>query len=314
MEAPPHTPRAWRCDAGWLVWRGPPAQPLPDWAPLRRASGDPLPGPPADFWVIGHDGRVARRYESTAWSVEDELGATAFVVADGELLEIGMSARFSGPEEIRESAPLRDLRAVDDGDADAWRRIDAAVERELAARADAAERARQEGVARVAAVPGALDDYGAGDDFRRAHDLLRGRLAAFPSPTAEALLRALAAFGALHRALDEAPRAALGWAMEPFLAACRVAANDPGVPALKRREWPATDAGIAIAPAEDRPALRQLAASVAGVHAELVRHAGWAEDTDAGNTAIQLRQAAAAVDASRARLERIAGDGGGEWR
>jgi hypothetical protein len=140
MATPP-TPRAWRCDAGWLVWRGPPAQPIPDWAPLHRASGDPLPEPPADFWLVGDDGRVAKRYESMAWSVEDELGATAYVVTDGELLEIGMSAHFRYSEEIRETVALRGLRPVGDGDEDAARWISAAVERELAARADAAERA-----------------------------------------------------------------------------------------------------------------------------------------------------------------------------
>ncbi|HEX8905271.1 MAG TPA: hypothetical protein VF771_10540 [Longimicrobiaceae bacterium] len=299
----PAVPRAWVCHAGLLARRGPPAEPIPDWAPLHRASGDPLPEPPSDFWLIGGDGRVTRRFESRAWSVEDELGAEVYLVIGDELREIGMTARFRSPEEIREAVVLRGLREVGDGDEDAWRRISAAVEREMAARADAAERARREGEARVAAIPGALEDYAAGDDFRAAQELLRVRLAACPAPEYEPLLRVLMELGALHRASDGELRRALEWVMEPYVAACRIAAYDREAQALRGREWPATGA-IAVTPS---PELRRLAATLSDAHASVLKSARWATDTDARNTAIHLREVAAIVDASRARLARILG-------
>ncbi len=307
-DAAPARLRAWRCDAGWLVWRGPAAAPVPDGLGLRRASGRPLPDDPGDYWLFGGDGTLARACETMAWSVEDEIGATAFVIADGELVEISVTRHPRYDPEIRETVVARDLEPVGDGDGDARRSVSDAIARELARRARREKKAAQLGRDRVAAISGALESYdGAGDDFRREHESLRDGLAAFVAPTYASLLRALMLFGRRHRDASGEWRAALEWAMEPYVAACRIAANDPAARELRGSAWETAPGGPAIPPAQ-RPHAGELAEALRRVHADLLQAAAWADDTDARNTALQYRHAASAVDASRARLEAACGE------
>ncbi|HSU15166.1 hypothetical protein [Longimicrobium sp.] len=302
----PTSPRAWRCADGWLVRRGAPAEPVPDWLPLRRASGDPLPTPPADYWLIGGDGTVARKYECSTWSVEDELGAVLYVIDGDALMEIWVSVTYRHPDELREVLALRGLRPMEEGDEDAARWIGAAIAREMEMRAERARQSRRAGMERVAAIPGALEMWDAGDGFRRAHELLRARVEAYGGSAEEMLLRALMAFGGLHRASDGEARAAVAWAMEPFVAGCRIAAFDPLVASAGAAGW-THEGAPPTAPAETHGEIRALAASLGDARADLLQSAGWADDTDARNNAIALRRAADAVGASRARLHRLAG-------
>ncbi|HEX6751294.1 MAG TPA: hypothetical protein VF092_28645 [Longimicrobium sp.] len=308
-DAAPAPLRAWRCDTGWLVWRGPAASPVPDGLGLRRVSGQPLPDPPGDYWLFGDDGKLARACETMPWSVEDELGASAFVVTDGELVEIVVVSHPRHDPVIRETVVARGLQPVGDGDGDARRSISDAIARELEKRARREEKSARMGRDRVASIPGALETYeGAGDDFHRAHESLRNCLAAFFAPTYASLLHALMLFGARHRGASGEWRAALEWAMEPYVAACRIAANAPQSRELRDRAWETEPGGHVVPPAQ-RPHARELAGALRRVHADLLQAAGWADDTDARNTAIQYRQAAAAVDASRARLEAASVEG-----
>ncbi|HET7229155.1 MAG TPA: hypothetical protein VFJ16_04100 [Longimicrobium sp.] len=298
------TVRAWACDDGWVVFRG-----LSERTPLdiRRASGQPLHADPADWWMIGRDGRVARRFTGTNWAIDDEMGATAYVVEDGALLEITTTEHVRGDRAVRETAAVPRLRPVADDDDEAARSIAAAIDREE--RDDAERRAAGvlAGQQRIAAIPGADERYGLGDDFDRARRLLLARLAAFDSPEVSAVLRAMAAFAALHRASPEAWRAPLAWAIEPLVAAGLIITYDPAAAALARRDW--TDPNAPAAPgAEDRPPLAEMIETLSATEAELLQHARWADDTDARNTAVALYRAADAVAASRTRLRQL--DGG----
>src|SRR6187551_86514 len=93
--------RAWRCPEGFLLQRSP-AEPVPSWVHVRRASGKPLAEPPADYWLVGPEGRVTLRHECRTWSVEDELGVTAFVVEDGALRQIDVHQRGRFGEMVEE--------------------------------------------------------------------------------------------------------------------------------------------------------------------------------------------------------------------
>lgn len=291
---------AWVCDAGWLVWRGPAA---PTVIRVTRTSGQALNSEPGVFWLIGRDGRVERRYEGSEWAIDDEMGATAYVVEDGALLEITAQQFVRGGDTVRETAVLPRLRPVAEEDAEAARIIADAIrneERAEAERAAARERAGQE---RIAAIPGADERYEIGDEFDRAQGLLLRRLAAFDATETGAALRALAAFGRLHRAAPSGWRPALAWAAEPLVHAARITVNDPGI-GRDERTWADDDPALP-AGAGGRPDLAAFLETLEQSRREIEERAEWASDTDANLTAIALRQALRAMEASRARFGRL---------
>src|SRR5688572_25053498 len=117
---PPTPPlRAWRCARGVVLWRGPASHPISESVVKQRASGAPLEEPPGDYWLIDASGRVAEKFESETWSVEDELGAALFTVADGSLVRISVSDFFRWPAQIRETVEVAGLSEVARDDADA---------------------------------------------------------------------------------------------------------------------------------------------------------------------------------------------------
>ncbi|HET7460768.1 MAG TPA: hypothetical protein VFJ82_05955 [Longimicrobium sp.] len=293
---------AWACDHGWLVRRGPAA---PTVTAVTRASGQALHSDPGVFWLIGRDGRVARRYEGGEWGIDDELGATVYVVEEGVLLEITAQQHFRGGDAVRETIVIPHLRPVADDDAQAGLIIADAILREEREEAERAEASVRAGRGRVAAIPGADERYELGDDFDRAQELLLRQLAAFDAPETEAALRALAAFGRLYRAAPEGWRPALAWAGEPLVHAARIAANDPWIAREGDHAWTDGDSAPAAGPARDRPDTSDLLETLERSRRDLDERAGWADDTDARNTAIALRQAVRALDASRARLGRL---------
>jgi hypothetical protein len=306
-QNPPTPPlRAWRHAGGWVVWRGPAAQTIVSSIPRQRASGRPLVEPPADFWLLGPNGDVTRRFESIGWSIDDELGASLFTVEDGSLLEITVQDCFRGELSIREKVAVAGLTEVAADDTAEAQRVYAAIRREEAAMAERRRDAEQAGRDRLAAVPGALESFDAGDGFQRAHGALSAQISRYHAPTSEAMLRRLTAFGALHRGVSGSWRDTLGWAMEPFVTACRIVAFDLFV---RKVEW----SGDAVVPSTVPPGqqgdVRALAESLRELRVEVLQAAEGADDSDARNTAIGLRQAADDIEEARARLERAIGDG-----
>ena len=302
----PSTPpfRAWRCARGVVLWRGPASHPISESVVKQRASGAPLDEPPGDYWLIDASGRVAEKFESEAWSVEDELGAVLFTVADGSLLRISVSDFLRRPPEIRETVEVAGLSEVarDDAATHGW--IFDAVAREqerMARERSAAELAGRE---RVNAISGALDEYEAGEGFRRAQARLRRQIAAIWAPDSEEALRALVAYGRLHRTVRGPWRATLEWAMEPFVNACRIVGNDLDT---VQEPYP-VDGPAAPPPAEHLPALRAFSTLLGDFHAQLLRAEEAAFQSDANLTARALRKAADDVVAARARLIRTIGD------
>jgi len=294
---------AWTCGQGWLVRRGPAP---PAAVEARRASGQPPRSGPGVFWLIDRNGRVARRFEGSEWGIDDELGAVAYVVEDGALIEITTQQGFRGGGAVRESVAVAGLRPVAADDAGAARIIAGAVRREEREQAERAEAAVRAGRQRIAAISGAEERYELGDEFDRAQSLLLRQLAGFDSSEAAAMLRALVRFGAPRRAAPDGWRAPLVWAAEPLVAAALIVANDRSTGELLRRTWTEDDPAPAPGRAEDRPEMPGMMETLDEARRELERRAGWANDTDARNTAISLGQAARAVAASRRRLERLA--------
>jgi NAD(P)-dependent dehydrogenase (short-subunit alcohol dehydrogenase family) len=87
--------------------------------------------------------------------------------------------------------------------------------------------------------------------------------------------------------------------------ACRIVGDWRDLEAQNRRWENATEEAPAGGTSERLPELRALAESLRTLRADVGQSAGWYEDTDARNTAAQLRRAAKAIDVARARLERV---------
>jgi hypothetical protein len=291
--------RAWSCSRGWLVWRGPATQPTVRWLPARRASGAPLAEPPAHYWLVGHDGEVAAKFESEGWTVEDELGGILYAVEDGTLVKLTISDRMPAPLSIREEVVMSGLAPLAAGEVKASRLIAGAIEHELAWQEARRRSEELAGGARVAAIPGSLERFDAGDAFQRAQAQLSRQVARYYAPTSEAMLRALTAFGAAHRAASGAWRDTLAWAMEPFVAACRVVGNDLPAKDVKLGEHAGDPSPP---PPEQRGAARELAESLPGVRAKVLDYKRQMEESDANLTAIELGEAAKLVETAHARM------------
>jgi hypothetical protein len=208
--------RLWRCTKGLLIEYGPGAAVVNSLlATSRRRWRDP----PRDYWLVDAGGGIVERFSVTVGSVDDELGATLFVVEGQALVKLVVREVYGRDATLRETVVLADLDEVPDDDA-----ISLGQARGALARADTrrAEAIRQ-GEARVAAIPGADDVYDAGEGLRAAQRALRARVAAYGEPLSAALLGALARFGDLY---ESAP--SVEPALDTFVDACRRAARAHG--------------------------------------------------------------------------------------
>lgn len=183
--------RRWRSNQGLLVER--PAT-VPMVGSLLAASQRAWDKPPMDYWLIDDAGGLRKRFKVMVWSLDDELGATLFVVENHALVRLEVRELYGGKSTVARVVEIDGLaeEPADDGAADARARTAVADED---ARHDAA---RHRGEARFAAIPGAQEDAGAGDAFRAAQQALGRRVADCGEPLSESMLRALLRFGDLY--------------------------------------------------------------------------------------------------------------------
>jgi hypothetical protein len=242
-------------------------------------------GPCHAYTRIDLQGRVRDTLRPGVWSVEDELGAEVYAVVDGALrclrisLFCGANFRVTRKEEDVETG----LRDASD-DPEARRVVDAA----LAAQADEGARRMRDADARLAALPGALDDYGAGTDFRKAQEALVLRCRSYGHELDREVLATLLRFGRLHRLLRG--NAAFTVALDAYVVACRLLAFDrslpPGAPAPTPSAGPLGDL-----PAELREDVAELARSLHELGENVFEHAERQEDVDARLNALEMKKA-----------------------
>jgi hypothetical protein len=284
----------WRTKDGYVVSRGTAATSLPGSLPLRRAAGQPLPEPPSDHYVLTQDGSVAKVLETTVWSVDDELGASVFFSADGVLWNLCARERSGDSVDLEETPVVTGLLEIPSNDTATRAFVEAAMQRFENARRDQAAAAALVGRQRLAAIPGALDDQGVGDGFRRAQEALAHRVEAHCDELAAELLRLLIAFGVQWRSMPDE----LSPALDVFASACRVAAFD-------RRGGEDRVEASAVAP--DRtgvrsPALAGLDRDLRATHQLLLDAADGQECVDALLNAAAFRRAAVLIAKARQLL------------
>jgi hypothetical protein len=108
----------------------------------------------------------------------------------------------------------------------------------------------------------------------------------------------------LHRAAGGAWRDTLAWAMEPFVAACLVVGNDLRANQVASSELAGDPSPP---PPEQRGAARELAESLPGLRAEVLKYKRQMEESDANLTAIELGKAAKLVETAHARMLGVIG-------
>jgi hypothetical protein len=271
--------RAWRTPAGFLVDLGPTSQPvisslaaeLPD-GPWRELH---------EYATVDSAGVVRERFRVSVWSLDDDLGVSAHAVIGGDLRNLTVVVSCHGRVRRDEQSVVSGLQELSDTTF-----VREAVARHERAENEAVDRSRRESDARVAAVRDALEDFGLGDPFRRAQGALLQRIRAYGDELAVDLLRTLADFGRLHRSLGREP--AFEAALDAYVTACRLAAFDPA-PAAR----PFSGSGIAV------PAMGE---ALSGLERRLLEAAEGQEIADAGNNAIQYRNAADHVARARTLL------------
>ena len=163
-----------------------------------------------------------------------------------------------------------------------------ALERRDRLEREAIERGRAERQARVAAIPGALEDFDLGESFRRAQVLLLERVQSYGDDLGADLLRTLAHFGRLHR--TRGADRVFSAALDAYVIACRLAAFDPVTPVLSTR------LGV------EAWSLPELAEELSRLERRLLDAAEGQEEADARLNAIDYRKAAAQVAWARSSL------------
>jgi hypothetical protein len=267
--------RAWRSATGFLADLGPTSQAVTSSLALELPDG-----PWRDFHEfvsLAPDGAVRERYRVQVWSLDDDLGVSTHAVIDGELRNLTVVVSYHGRVRRDEKKIESDLQEL----------TDLTVVREALALDDrtekaARERREAEGKARVAAIPGAVEDFGLGESFRRAQVLLVDRVRRDGNALCADLLRALAMFGRLRREFGDDP--AFAAALEAYVAACRLATFDKVTP-------PAT---IVMAGVDGRM-LRELKPLLARLQQQLLDAAAGQEESDARLNAIEYRKASIQV-------------------
>ncbi|MBL0217875.1 MAG: hypothetical protein IPQ07_28850 [Myxococcales bacterium] len=223
------------------------------------------------FVLIAPSGEIAASFTSRSDSYEDDLWEWTHQVV-GDQLVARTTIQHGGDDErlYKQEIAVDGLRAVDDA---ATRQFaDAAL-----AAADAARDAQQQaderaGEARVAAIPGGLDDLGLGEELTRAQRALCQRIRGGEDARAAALLRTLVK---LARVRPSA--AAIGAYARGCLCACYQNA----------RELPAT-----AEPATPNPELAR----------EIEAHAKELDEEAEGQMAVDANQNAAAMWSAAAAL------------
>ncbi|MBA3458734.1 MAG: hypothetical protein H0T46_02150 [Deltaproteobacteria bacterium] len=133
---------------------------------------------------------VTRRLEPRTASDEDDLWRWEYLVLDSHLVERITIERGSQDARVHEQhTVVAELRAVDD--AQTQQIVEAAMATDAVARAEHARSRELEGDARVAAIPHADDDLGAGADAERAQRALIERIHRWDDRRAAGLLRTL---------------------------------------------------------------------------------------------------------------------------
>lgn len=274
--------RAWRSSEGMLIEEG------PGGVPVVTSLEEELPGGAwkdrNHYTLIDEQGKLRSRYVVSTWSDCDDLGVSLHAVVGGELRELTVIWHTAGEYKVRkkEAVVLGGLQEIDAGDAEAWKRIREAfaADRERAVRE--AEDWSRERAARVASLDGALQDFGAGSEFRRAQELLRERIASQGGKLEMELLRALGRFGELHRSLGKSIRPAL----EEFVRACRRAAFDATLRVKKPK------AASKARTASEGKDVRALAKTLEGLRKDLLKNAEEQEMADANQSAAEYYKAA----------------------
>jgi hypothetical protein len=272
--------RVWRSREGFVA-EGP-VLPVALVSPLDEH----LPAGPCHAYTrIDLQGRVRDILRPGVWSIEDELGAEVYAVVGGALRHYRVSVFCGASFRVRrEEKEVEGGLRYASGDPEALRVVNAA----LAALDDEGARRSREADARLADIPGALEDYGAGSDFRKAQEALAARYRAYGHSLDREVLATLARFGRLHRLLGS--HAAFIVARDAYVVACRLLAFDrslpPGTPSPTPSAGPLGDL-----PAELREDVAELARSLDELGENVFEHAERQEDVDARLNALEMKKA-----------------------
>jgi len=267
--------RAWRSATGFLADLGPTSEPV-----ISSLASELPEGPWRDlheFASLHPDGTVRERYRVTVWSLDDDLGISTHAVVDGELRNLTVVVGYRGRVRREEKKILSDLQEHSD-----LTILREGLARDERAVKQARERWETDGKARVAAIPGALEDYRLGEAFERAQARLQYRVEAYRDALSAELLRVLAMFGRIQREMGDDP--AFAAALEAYVAACRLATFDDLTP-------PAT---IVMAGVDGRM-LRELKQSLVKLQKQLLDAVASQEECDALHNASDYRKAAIQV-------------------
>jgi len=267
---------------------------------------------PRDYVLIDARGNIKETFTVTTWSIEDELGVSVFAIAGGALRNLRVSVFCCDPVRVErnEKIVVDDLQMIAADDHQTRRFLSDALARDQQLLAE--ERRRQDRVAhaRIAAIPGAGDEYGIGDDFRQAQELLCGRVKAWNAEIDGAMLRVLTRFGMLHRSLraTSGPGGAapviFAAALDSFVIACRLAAFDRSLEKndVDSRLKENLRTFLAL-PAKNQTEWQELEKTLGSLERDLLQEAEGQEWSDARNNAIAFRAAAAHVARARKHLE-----------
>jgi hypothetical protein len=266
-----------------------------------------------DYVLVERAGNVTKKLSPTIWSDQEDLGATVFARDGGALCQLSVTIVYSEPVRVTrtEEVVAEGLVQVPIDDRKTIAFLRRALKRYRESLAEQRSHEDRAAAERIAAIPGARDDYGVGEDFGRAQSLLCARVGAYGDSIARELLAALARFGALHRshrglpASDDAMPDVFADALEAFVIACRMAAFDRSV---QKRDLPPSHRGKAAGPkipAAAEAEVRYVEAALKLLEHNLLQRAESQESSDANLNAMQYREAAGHVGRSRALL--------GEW-
>jgi hypothetical protein len=304
---PPREPalRAWRVTQGFVVEHG--RSPISVIYGLQYE----LPEGPwrelHDYARLDAQGKVREEFRLSFWSIEEELGVSIFAVVDGELRKLIVRAFYVSEFRVQreETTVLSDLREVPDDDAETRFFLQAALAGHRQLLKDRALRVAQETDARVAAIPGAEEEHGVGDDFRRAQKILQDSVRSYGQSLDGTLLRILSQFGIVHRSLRPRIPSAFVSALDAFVLGCRRAASDRTLGSEDVLPAAAQDSGEFVGLSSRRQAeLCALVESLSTVHQQLLESAEARELSDARLGAIEFQMAADHIARAREHLER----------
>jgi len=286
------------------VWRaGGTGEYVVDLGPSQeRVAGldDEIGEEPHDFCLVSAEGEVTQTFRLSWWSVEEELGASVYAVADGALKKRVVQVWYGPSMETarKETVVVDVLEPVGEEDFAARRTVELAMQRRSdLAEAQRAERKRK-GDAEIAAIPGAEEVYGVSEAFDRAQSLLAGRVRDFSDRTATEVLRVLVGFGVVYRGMGDADRASLAAVADALATAGRLVAFDRFTePVIARLE-----------PVPTCPA-REWLNAVASAEGALEKEAAYAEWIDARLNAMRYRRASVWLAQARSYFDVSDGSG-----